>query len=368
MSAQLDWTEAELLATAELAEPLFAGGRRCHGGFDASGTYISPRTAGRVPAIGNWQAKHRAVFGTDIIDAPLADWPGSYPNVAQGRLLLRHGVTAPIASILTRIGTVEGFGGLIRVVGCGEVQPHLHEPITGTALAHLERGLFEAHARDETGHGNELGHKEMWFAARDIAFDRPYSEDETAEVMARMGIPAGAAAAPSRGQVGSAAPPPVEPLFARVDQGFESMLRFMVGLMFIEVSAFHTFAWAEALLDDPELCAGDGEAANIIRYISADETPHVEYLRTAITEVRDRTVIDRDGQHIPGATFVARIWERGMAESLGPRRALFIEATNREIARALEQVAGGADILQEFHALSDIAPSAPSTPSVEAHQ
>src|SRR5205085_4910855 len=138
---------------------------------------------------------------------------------------------------------------------------------------------------------------EMWFAARDIAFDRPFRADETAEMMRRMGVPS----SPSgREPQASGGGPALEPLFPDVDQRFESMLRFMVGLMFIEVSAFHVFVWAERLLDDPTLCAGDGAAGDLVRFIRGDETPHVEYLRTAITEVRDRTVRTDDGKEIAG--------------------------------------------------------------------
>ncbi|HEY3833922.1 MAG TPA: hypothetical protein VGO03_16625, partial [Acidimicrobiia bacterium] len=142
MTVQVEWNEAELLATEPVAGAVVVNGRRCHGGFDSAGNYVSPRTAGRNPAIKAWQAHHRAEFGTEIAEAPLDQWPASYPNLAQSQLLLRHGVTTPIAVILTRIGTVEGFGGFIRTVHCGDVQSHIAEPIAGTALAHLERGLF----------------------------------------------------------------------------------------------------------------------------------------------------------------------------------------------------------------------------------
>src|SRR5207244_3907270 len=117
--------------TDPVAEAVVVGGRRCHGGFDAAGRYVSPRTAGRNPAIAAWQAHHCATFGAGIAEAPVDEWPGPYPNLAQAQLLLRHGAITPIATILTRIGTVEGFGGLIRAVGCGNVQRHLGEPIKG---------------------------------------------------------------------------------------------------------------------------------------------------------------------------------------------------------------------------------------------
>ena len=43
---QTDFTEAELLETHPVAEPLIAGGVRCHGGFTDDGTYVSARWPG----------------------------------------------------------------------------------------------------------------------------------------------------------------------------------------------------------------------------------------------------------------------------------------------------------------------------------
>ena len=50
-TAQVEFTEEELLADLTVAEPLIAGGVRCHGGFDDEGRYVSPRTRFRLPAI-----------------------------------------------------------------------------------------------------------------------------------------------------------------------------------------------------------------------------------------------------------------------------------------------------------------------------
>ena len=105
---QVTFDEAELLASHRYAEPLVVAGVRCHGGFDDDGTYVSPRTATRVPAIAAWQAKHRRDFGTDLLDLPLDTWPEHYPNVAQGRFLIESGVPDPISATLTRVGTGGG--------------------------------------------------------------------------------------------------------------------------------------------------------------------------------------------------------------------------------------------------------------------
>ena len=97
-------------------------------------------------------------------------------------------MTEPTIAALTRIGTVEGFGGMLRQLPMPEFERCFVEDITGTAIAHIGRGLFEAHARDEAGHGDQAGHDGMWFAARDIAFEDPVTEDQTARMLERMGM------------------------------------------------------------------------------------------------------------------------------------------------------------------------------------
>ncbi|MES4792497.1 MAG: hypothetical protein C4321_05470, partial [Chloroflexota bacterium] len=286
----------------------------------------------------------RERFGTDLLEAPLDAWPPSYPNVAQARLLLEHGVRAPIVAILTRIGTVEGFGAMIRNAPLPDFSSVFVEDVSGTAMAHLGRGLFEAHARDEAGFGAEGGHRQMWFAARDIAFENPVTEDETERMMQRMGI-----AGPSGGGPLAA---PARALSPDVPAELELLIERMVRLLLIEVSAFHTFAWAEELLADDDLVAGDGEAARLVACIRTDETPHVEYLRTALTEMRDRTVVGESGRRYPGTELVGRLFERAMADSLGPRRAVLVEQTDAEVRGALDGRRDAKDLFAEFKRLT----------------
>jgi hypothetical protein len=347
---QTAWSEAELLASDPVAEPLVAAGRRCHGGFDASGRYRSPRTRFRTTAIAAWQDQHRADFGTDLLDVPLATWPASYPSVAQAKHLVAAGVPGPVTTILTRIGTVEGFGGLIRDVGVADRQRFFVESIAGTALEHLDRGLFEAHARDEVGWAEEAGHRDMWFAARDIAFEAPPSPDQTEEMMARMGIPA-----PGRGATDPSASERARApqVFEQLDLGLELLIQRMIGLVLIEISAFHIFAWAEAVLSDRELVAGDGEAARIVSYIRQDETPHVEYLKTALSEMRDRTFVTAAGGALAGTEVIGTLWDRGLAASLGPNRAENRARAVREVEHALTGHPRAADLLAEYHALEE---------------
>jgi hypothetical protein len=351
----LSWTEHELLAEHEVVEPLVAGGIRCHGGFAADGSYVSPRTKNRIPAIAEWQQSHREQFGTEILDAPIELWPEVFPSVAQTKYLLREGVAAPTIASLTRIGTVEGFGSMIRAVQVDRLQSHFDESITGTALDHLQRGLFEAHARDEAGWDDEGGHKQMWFAARDIAFEDPVTEDMTQTMLVRMGIaaPDGKPPTPTEAQAAALA----LRRFPDLDLALEMMLRRMVGLLFIEVSAFHTFAWAEAVLSDTDLVAGSGTAADLVRYVRADETPHVEYLRTALTEMRDRSFIGESGRRIPGTEVIGTLWDAALEQSLGVNRENFLRTAMAEVEHALAANPRRSELLEGFHALGPLSVS-----------
>src|SRR5829696_9477162 len=187
-SPQTEYTEHELLESHRYAEPLVAGGIRCHGGFDDDERYVSPRTVHRVPAIDAWEEQRAATFGTEQLDVALDRWPGPVPNVAQAKFLIASGVPGPVISTLTRIGTVEGFGSMIRHSPIPDLSRCFDEDIRGTAMAHLGGGLYEAHARDEAGFEDEGGHKDMWFAARDVAFERPVDDDQVMEMLQRMGF------------------------------------------------------------------------------------------------------------------------------------------------------------------------------------
>ena len=57
--AQVEFTEAELLADVDVVEPLRAGEVRCHGGFDAAGRYVPPRT--KIP-----RARHHLVGSAEL--------------------------------------------------------------------------------------------------------------------------------------------------------------------------------------------------------------------------------------------------------------------------------------------------------------
>jgi hypothetical protein len=264
--------------------------------------------------------------------------------VAQAEHLIRSGVREPLIATLTRIGTVEGFGGLIRLSVIPDLQACFAEDVAGTAMAHLGRGLYEAHARDEAGHGDEGGHKQMWFAARDIAFGSPVTEDETETMMVRMGIVS------KGGGKGPLFPPRLLPDDVGAD--LEFLIERMVRLLLIEISAFHTFAWAEELLADTTVVAGDGEASRLVSCIRADETPHVEYLKTVLTEMRDRTFVGTSGRRHDGKDLIGRIWDRALADSLGVRRQQLVDQTMVEVRHAVDGRSDGDDVVAEFLSLA----------------
>jgi hypothetical protein len=182
----------------------------------------------------------------------------------------------------------------------------------------------------------------MWFAARDIAFERPAEDLDIEAMLARMGF---GQSGPG-GQVTRLLPDDIA-------AELEMMVSLMVRVLFIEISAFHTFAWAEEWMSDTELVGGEGEAARLVSHIRADETPHVGYLRAALSEMRDRTWMGEGGKHHKGDDMIGRLWEPLLAQSLGPGREEGRRAALGEVEYWCAKHPGGSDILAEFLSLGD---------------
>jgi hypothetical protein len=346
---QTEFRDEEILANHPIAEPLIVGGVRCHGGFDDDGNYVSPRTLHRVPAIEAWQEQHTELFGTEQLHVPLDTWPEHFPNVAQARHLIEAGVVEPLVATLTRIGTVEGFGANIRHLSPTDMQRHFDESISGTGIDHLGKGLFEAHGRDEAGWEEEAGHKDMWFAARDVAFENVTAKIDVEEMLKRMGFNQGG---------GGGGIIPERTLPEDIDPNLEAIAALMIRVLLIEVQAFHTFAWAEEWLSDPDLVAGEGEAARLVSYIRADETPHVGYLGTVLTEMRDRTWIGASGRKHKGTDMIGRLWAKGLDQSLGSGREASRSSVLGEVEHWCGQRRNGKELIEQFHALgSEPAPT-----------
>jgi len=357
---QTEFTREELLADHAIAEPLVAGGVLCHGGFDDQGQYVSPRTKYRWPAIEAWEEQRLAQFSTPILDVPLDAWPENFPNVAQTKLLIRAGAPQATVSALTRIGTVEGFGGMLRLLPVPDFARAFEEDITGTAIAHIGGGLFEAHARDESGFGDQAGHDRMWFVARDIAFEDPVTPDQTDAMLSRMGIDTRPKSPAELGRLRRAAQDQ-RALPDDIDFTLESVVGRMIGLLLIEVSAFHGFRWAEEVLADTQLVAGDGAAAVLVSHIRSDETPHVAWLRTALSEMRDRTWVGSGGRTYAGTEMIGRLWDRALTDSLLLRRRDNLQSIMREIEASLGGRPDADDLVEEMLSLGQVVRAADGT-------
>ena len=264
---QVTFTEAELLADHTMAEPLIAGGVRCHGGFDDEGTYVSPRTKFRVPAIEAWQAQHTALFGTGDARHPARDLarahaqrrPGPPPHQGRrARAAHRH------------------------------AHPHRHR-----------RGLRRQHPPPPARRHAARTSRRTSAAPRSTTSARACSRPTAATRPAGRRRPATRtcgsppATSPSRTPPPRSTSTPCSPAWASaspagpagidveralpddIDLNLELIANLMIRVLLIEIQAFHTFAWAEEWLADPDLVAGDGQAADLVAYIRADETPHV---------------------------------------------------------------------------------------------
>jgi hypothetical protein len=347
--SRLEFKFDELLSSPKFDATLIADGVRCHGGFDSNGNYVSPRTLWRNPAIRAWQEQHLKSSPYPLVEIPKDVIPPHLPSVEQAKLLLKEGVREPMVRTLTEIAIVEGFGATIRDLPVPPMESFIREDITGTALAHLTGGLFEAHARDEAGWGEEGGHKQMWEAARDLALSKPkVPGDILMAIMQRRG----------GGGRGARALP-------QFKEEVERVIGFMMNVLIIEVFAASTFKWAEEVLADPEVSDAPKEAADMIRYIRSDESPHVEYLRTALSEISARTLIDSEGKAHNGHELVQNLLDRALRFIIRQRREERREQMHASIrASAKGIVKDVEELVQRFDALET--PWQPPTRYLEA--
>ena len=330
---RLEFTREELLTGHAFEEPLIAGDVRCHGGF-IDGAYVSPRTLYRQPAIRAWQGRLRD-RGLPLLNLPTEYVPPHYPSYEQAKYLLQEGLVDPISRSLTIISIVEGFGARIRDLPIPDLRRVFVEDIGGTATAHLANGLVEAHARDEAGHRQEGGHKQMWEAARDLGLDKP---ELPGDILMRMMM---GRRRPERRR-----------FFPELAPDVENMVTFMANVMIIEIVAEEVFEWAKKLLGDPEVCHNTEAARAMVAQIQSDEKPHVEYLRTSLSEMRARTFRCQDGRtELPGHVVVDRVFEAGLRGMVSVRPQEDRERLREEIHDAIEDRARATRIARKFEDL-----------------
>ncbi|HEX3407033.1 MAG TPA: hypothetical protein VHS81_07325, partial [Caulobacteraceae bacterium] len=293
---KLVYSKEEILSDHPFARPNSFGARRLHGGYAADGTYISPRTLIRWPAIHAWQASLDAKGG-ELIDAStrLLHAP-HFPNLAQMKLLLNAGVTLPLWNSLTTTGIIEGRGKMLAGITAPDFQALVEEDISETATAHLNKGLFVAHGLDEGGDGvSDVGaHDAMWYVVRDLALGENLHPIPT--IPDRGGRP---------GADGREMP--------QIPAPHEMLIKQLMNILMIEIRAERGFEFNKALMSDPDAFPARREhaaqGATIVGQIQQDEAPHVAYLQLFISELRTFHFKTPTGA-VEGSTFIDPVWAK----------------------------------------------------------
>ncbi|MEM8769059.1 MAG: hypothetical protein AAGE43_16550, partial [Pseudomonadota bacterium] len=336
------YSEDELYADHEPATLHERGGTRLHGGFDADGRYLPPRSKGRSEALSAWTDALRA-RGGDLFaaDASLLTGP-RMPNVAQQALLLGHGIGRPFWNGLTVTGKIEGRGRVLADMTFPDLQEVIVEDISGMAIGHLNKGLLVMHGIDEGGEPEKGigGHDVMWFVARDLACGAgAYADVEPPESISR----------PEAG----------ERLMPELPPEYEGMLSFLMNLLLIEFRAEIGFASTQETLRNEGLFTDRREeaeeAAEIVGRIREDELIHVESLRLYLGEIRELTLKTVEGGTISGAALIDRFWD-GLVRWATVDQPAIAAANQYEVLKPIIlEHEDGEQILAEFDALSDLA-------------
>jgi hypothetical protein len=352
---RLSFTREELLAEPDYARRHRYEGHTFHGGFDVEGNYLPPRSRFRLPAIDAWtRALATAGEPTEVVSMREVDRV-FFPNVAQAKLLLRHGARDAMTRMLTLIGVTEGFGNDgIRALPTLDPSQLFVEPMAETCVGHLWNGLLEAHGNDEAGRADEAGHDDMWYAIRDASLGHP---DIPADMFENLPI------APPPGYEGPAKPAPqalrVSSLATQIFPGqldplVEITLTALTQILVIELMAFSTFAWAREVLGDPDCSRAPDFAQGMIDCIQADEGIHVAYLQCALSETRARTLRTMTGETLPGSIVIDSIARKIVSENTGGRWQRMNHYRMGQIRRELDSHSSGAAILAEFGKLGEV--------------
>ena len=335
--SQLVYTRAELEAEPDYATPHVECGLKLHGGFDAEGHYLSPRTKYRWQAINAW---HRQLEerGVEIVEATteLLTVP-NFPNVPQQVLLLKHGIEQSFWDSLTITGLIEARGKALAEVTAPDFQSIIEEDISATALGHMNKGLLTSHGWDEGGVPDSGigGHDVMWFATRDLVFGRD-----------RFPVPEAPA---SIGREKD------EREMLQIPAEHEMMISFLMNLLMIEVRAERAFDFYEQVIGSEETFVErpmeSKHAVLLVDRIRQDEAVHVAWLRAAISEFRSFTIRCVDGSTCAGSDILDPVWARMVhwhgVEMHEKTRPASIEA----VRQAVLSRKNGENLYREFEAL-----------------
>lgn len=337
---RLRYTREELLRSHDYATAQLEAGHRLHGGFDAEGRYVPPRSLVRGPALDAWTEALRARGGAPLrADASLLAGV-RYPNAAQQKLLLEEGLGQTFWNLLTITGAIEARGRVLAELAFPELGDALVEDVSSRAVGHLNRGLLAAHGLDEGGEPERGigGHDVMWFAVRDLAFGEtgfPFPE-----------IPQNI----SRPEAGA-------PRIPAIPLPIERTVDFLCNLLLIEFRAERIFSLAQQLLRDPQLFrarrAEAEHAARLVDRIRDDEAIHVRSLCLYLGELRSLHFRTQGGGSLPGGEVVDPLW-RGVVRWATVDQPPLAAAQQRAVLHArIAQHPDAARVLREFEALAD---------------
>jgi hypothetical protein len=340
---QLVYSREELLSSHAFARPHEEAGYRLHGGFDANGAYISPRTLKRWPAVRAWAGALEA-RGFPLIDCSRHVLTGdTYPTRAQQKLLLENGLGQTLWNSLTTTGVIEARGGALCNVPVPDFQAVFVEDVSPMAVGHLDKGLLWAHGADEAGDPDhrELGaHDKMWFACRDMVFGKDaYPRPDVPQSISR---PAGA-----------------ERELPDLPVEVEQLIKFMMNILMIEIRAENFFNFCIDVFSDPDNFTDRRPAAEkaraIVQSIYADETIHIGYLQAALSEMRSLTFRTERGGVRSGAALLDPLWARIVAWPDAEARAQSRAQTRKSIEAQVLAKFGDADgraLLARFDAFA----------------
>jgi hypothetical protein len=339
---QLQYTRDEILADHHYATPHIVGDYHLHGGFDAEGRYLSPRTLYRPEAVSHWRDTLASKGGSALeIGLDLLSGP-RFPNYEQHKLMLRHGMGETLWNSFTNVGRTEARGAMIGMLTPPSFERVLLDDVASMTTGHL-KPLFEAHGADEGGIPAKGigGHDQMWFAARDLAHGK--------ERYPLPPVGAGPGMGRNRGE-GERWMPDLPAPHAQV-------MRMLMGLLMIEIRAFILFEQSERLLRDPEIFLDRREqadlAADVVARIRTDEEVHVAYLCTFFGELRSGRIRCEDGSEKEGREVFDPAWQKAVNNSTQVNVRQQREEMRKVVRRRVLAYEGGAKVLEEIESLSD---------------
>ena len=338
--AKLIYSEAELMAEHDYAKPHKEAGYLLHGGFDEEGTYVSPRTLHRWPAVHAWQ-KALQERGFPLVDAT-SDLlrPETVPNLDQQRFLLANGLGTSFWNGLTITGIVEARGQILCEFEAPDFQDIIVDDVSEMSIGHLNKGLLYTHGADEGGDPKrpEYGaHDAMWFASRDLLFGKD--------------------AYPMPGEPTNISRPDGGRKLPQIPEAYENTLLLLMNVLMIEVRAEAFFSFCCSIMRDPAVFQdrrADAElAATMVERIREDEAIHVGYLQTVVSEMRSVTFKTVEGGTINGAELIDKAWADMVhwhaVERVEIERGQAIERLTEELLT----LADGEAKLADFMAMSD---------------